>query len=83
MSGGIPFESVADMKVLGALVSCDNTQSCDLEFKINAGIRAFYSNAKQLLCNKASIQVRLGLLYKMVGQAMLFGTETLALTDEF
>eukprot|EP00973_Karenia_brevis_P005172 710462-Karenia_brevis.AAC.1 len=65
---GVPFEIVTDMKVLGAKVSCDSTQGCELEFKIDNGTRAFYANARQLLCSKASIQVRLSLLYKLVAQ---------------
>eukprot|EP00973_Karenia_brevis_P089639 12398777-Karenia_brevis.AAC.1 len=81
--GGIPFKKVADMKILGAMVSCDDTQSCELEFRLDKGLRAFYANARQLLCSRCSIQTRLGLLYKMVGQTMLFGTETLALTEDF
>eukprot|EP00973_Karenia_brevis_P051725 7185073-Karenia_brevis.AAC.1 len=33
------------------------------------------------MCRHVNIDIRASLLYKLVGQAMLFGSETLALTD--
>eukprot|EP00973_Karenia_brevis_P093738 12418826-Karenia_brevis.AAC.1 len=72
---------VRSMQVLGCKVSDDDTVAEEIDHRIGKGVRAFHTHKKQLLCKKVGIQARLTLLYKLVGQSMLFGMETIPLSD--
>eukprot|EP00973_Karenia_brevis_P058231 8107171-Karenia_brevis.AAC.1 len=72
---------VTSMSVLGCIVSADAGMGDEVDDKISKSVTAFYSNKTQLMCRNVSINLRIRLLYKLVGQVLLFGCETMALTQ--
>eukprot|EP00973_Karenia_brevis_P015804 2162905-Karenia_brevis.AAC.1 len=69
------------MLVVGCVLASDATTGAELEHKCNRALTAFYSNSEQLCCKYAEIGKRISLLFKTVGQTLLYGLETIALTQ--
>eukprot|EP00973_Karenia_brevis_P023412 3221978-Karenia_brevis.AAC.1 len=74
---------VNEMQVVGCMLASDATTGAELESKANKAMAAFRANSEQLCCKYAEIGKRLTLLYKLVGQVLLYGLETVALTQTF
>eukprot|EP00973_Karenia_brevis_P020565 2823706-Karenia_brevis.AAC.1 len=71
------------MKILGCIISGDGQCGDDVENRVQAATRAFYANQEQLCYQGVGMQKRLQLLYSLVGQILLYGTQTCALTDSY
>eukprot|EP00973_Karenia_brevis_P079239 10995513-Karenia_brevis.AAC.1 len=69
------------MKVLGCIVSANASFGDEVDNRVSLATKAFYSNQDQLMCKSVGIKVRVLLLFKVVGQVLLFGAETMTLTD--
>eukprot|EP00973_Karenia_brevis_P072348 10049203-Karenia_brevis.AAC.1 len=55
----------------------------ELESKVTKATTAFYTNREQLCYKGVDVRVRLSLLYKLVGQVLLYGCETVTLSDAY
>eukprot|EP00973_Karenia_brevis_P062735 8723084-Karenia_brevis.AAC.1 len=58
------------------MVSADSSLHADLDYKLDAARRAFYSSKDQLMCKDVGIKTRLLLLRRMVASVLLWCTET-------
>eukprot|EP00973_Karenia_brevis_P014087 1915462-Karenia_brevis.AAC.1 len=71
------------MKVVGCMISSNGGLSQELDDKSSRVTTAFCESADQLCCRNVGIQMKLGLLLKLVGQILFYGVETTPVTTTY
>ena len=79
---GDELEVVDEFVYLGSLVTADNNTSKEIQRRIQAGNRAYFSLRKKLRSNRVRRRTKLTLYETLIRPVVLYGIETTMLLAE-